>query len=336
MGTVLIVISGLGIFCSIGAFVISLISKCIFSITKNENKLKRTNKTTKTSLIAFCIFLIIFIIVMIVAPKLDPAGWCTHEYSITEQQDASCTNSGHTKKVCSLCNSEIIEIIEPYHLWVEDSVTEATCTTTKQIKKKCTRCEKIECENVGEILNHSWISDSVIEATCSHPKQLINKCSVCGTTETIEDGFAIPHSFGDWTINIYPTADTEGQQTRECMSCKYVENASIPKITYIEVTANNLWNAFNENEVAAEQKYNGKTVQVTGVISDINSADTFISANILLKVDNTYFGCVQCNFDSNNATALANLHKGESVTIEGTCGTISLYNLIIMACKVIE
>ncbi len=298
MGTVLIVISGLGIFFSIGVFVISLVFKFVFLIAKNLDKLKVANKTTKISLIAFGVFLITFIIVMIVAPKLDPVGWCSHEYTVIEQRDATCSNSGFIKKLCSLCNSETTEIIEPQP--------------------------------------HLWVKDRVIEATCSHPKQLINKCSVCGTTETIEEGSAIPHSFGDWSISIDPSADKEGQRTRECTVCKYIEYESLPKITYIEVTANDLWNAFNENEVAAEQKYNGKTVRVTGVISDINSGGTFTSANVLLIVDNTYLGCVQCNFDSENAKVLANLHKGESVTIEGTCGTISIYNLMIRGCKVIE
>ena len=131
--------------------------------------------------------------------------------------------------MCSLCNNEITETIEPYHLWIEDSVIEATCTSQKQIKKKCTRCETIEYEKVGDFLNHSWIEDSVIEATCSHPKQLINKCSMCGTTETIEDGSTIPHSFGDWLVSIDPTTEKEGQQTRKCTVCDYSENKAILK-----------------------------------------------------------------------------------------------------------
>lgn len=111
---------------------------------------------------------------------------------------------------------------------------------------------------------------------------------------------------------------------------------SVNKIAYIEVTANELWNAFDENEIDAEQKYNGKTVRITGIVSDINSADTFTSANVLLAVDNSYFGSVQCNFNSENANALATLNKGQSVTIEGTCRTLSIYNLIIRSCQVIE
>lgn len=111
---------------------------------------------------------------------------------------------------------------------------------------------------------------------------------------------------------------------------------SEPEIEYIEVTANDLWNAFDDNEVAAEEKYNGKPVKVTGVISEINSAGTLTSANILLKADGAFLGCVQCNFNSSNAKALANLQKGQSVTITGTCGKLSITNIMISGCKVVE
>ncbi len=297
MGTALVVISGLGIFFSIGVFVVFLISKIIFSIAKKEEKKKKAGKAVIISAIAFGAFLITFIVTMIVAPKFDPVGWCSHEYNVIEQQASTCTKGGYIKKICPNCNDEVIEYID-------------AC--------------------------HSWTEDRMIAATCSHPKQLVNKFSVCGTTETVEEGSTIPHSFGDWVVSIEPTTEKEGQQERKCSVCQHIENEAIPKISYIEITANDLWNAFDENEINAEQKYNGKTIRVTGIISDINSAETFVNANVLLLVDNSYFGCVQCNFDSKNATVLADLHKGESVTIEGTCGTLSLYNLMVRSCKVIE
>ena len=336
MGTALVVISGLGIFLSVGVFIISFISKIIFSIAKKAEKKNKANKAVIISTVAFGVCLIAFVVTMIVAPKLDPVGWCTHEYNVVEQQDSTCQKSGYIKKVCTLCNDEVIESIDAYHSWFEEIVSEATCTSPKQIKRTCTRCEIIEYEKVGDILNHSWVVDSVIDATCSRPKELINKCSVCGATETVEEGSTIPHAFGSWSVNIEPTFEHEGQRSRTCSACQYVENSNIPAIDYIEVTANELWSAFDENEVKAEQTYNGKKVRITGIISDINSSGAFVDANVLLVVDGSYFGCVQCNFESKNASMLSTLHKGDSVTIEGTCGTLSLYNVMVRNCKVVE
>jgi hypothetical protein len=273
---------------------------------------------------------------MIVGPMIEPTAWCDHEYSVIEQKDATCTETGHTRKHCSLCDDEVVEIIDIYHIWSEVETIEATCSASKQIVNQCSKCGIVETKNEGNPIEHTWIQESILEATCSAPKQITSKCSVCGVSTTFEEGTTTNHSFGEWNVSIVPTVENEGQKTRECSVCKKVENEVIPKITYIAVTANELWNAFSENEVAAEQKYEGKTVRITGVISDINSADTFTSANVLLNVDNSYLGCVQCNFSSKNAEAIANLNKGTSVTIEGTCGKISLFNLMVNACKVIE
>ena len=50
MGTALIIISGLGIFFSIGVFIVSLVSKIIFLIAKKEEKKKKANKVVMISL----------------------------------------------------------------------------------------------------------------------------------------------------------------------------------------------------------------------------------------------------------------------------------------------
>lgn len=103
-------------------------------------------------------------------------------------------------------------------------------------------------------------------------------------------------------------------------------------IEYIEITASDIYAAYQENEIAADQKFKGKLVKITGIASTINSADVLTSANILLKTDNSLLGCVQCNFNSENAPDLANIQKGQAVTIIGTCNGLSFYNVLISAC----
>jgi hypothetical protein len=105
------------------------------------------------------------------------------------------------------------------------------------------------------------------------------------------------------------------------------------EIQYIEVSADDIFSAFEENEIAAEAKYKGKAVKITGIVSEINSKSTLISANILFKVEGSMFGCVQCNFNSENSKALATVEKGQTITIVGTCGELSFYNLMVNACK---
>jgi len=231
--TILIALSALALMGSMAILVALLIMKAIKSFMKKDT-IKLKKPIVISAIIAPC-SLFVIIVSMIVGQSTDPTAWCAHEYTVLEQKDANCTNSGYIKKMCSLCNNEITETIEPYHIWVEDSVIEATCTSQKQIKKKCARCETTEYEKVGDLLNHSWIEDSVIAATCSHPKQLVNKCSMCGTTNTIEEGSTIPHSFGEWIVSIEPTTEKEGQQTRKCTVCDHSENTTILKKSPITI-----------------------------------------------------------------------------------------------------
>lgn len=338
MLSVLIVIFGLGIFASIGASIICTVLSLIHLIRKNRDEAKRGKKRIIISLISLGACMFAFVTILIVGPKLDPVGWCDHEYHIVEAKDSTCTDSGYVKKVCSLCQNEITETIDAGHAWIDESQIEATCSHGQQIVKRCSVCNATKTVETGSPISHIWIEKSVIEATCSTPKLISRECSVCHAEESVEVGSTTPHSFEDWKIVVEATESTEGQKTRECEMCHYTEYASIDKVSYISVTANELWNAFHENEVAAEQKYNGRTVRITGVVIDINSAETFKSANVLLKVDGYggAWGCIQCNFNSKNTQALANLNKGEIVTIEGTCGKIEIYNLMIRGCLVVE
>ena len=130
-------------------------------------------------------------------------------------------------------------------------------------------------------------------------------------------------------VSEQPTAvaDDYPQEVENKAEIDYTE------IDYIEVTANDIFSAFEENEIAAEEKFKGQLVKITGIVSDINSKSTLISANILLKVDGSVFGCVQCNFNSENSKALSTVEKGQNVTIVGTCEGLSLYNVMINACE---
>lgn len=104
--------------------------------------------------------------------------------------------------------------------------------------------------------------------------------------------------------------------------------------TYIEISAHDLFAAFEENEIAAEQQYKGKLVKVTGIVSDINSDGFLSSANVLLDADSpSFIGSVQCNFNSKNQGSLANIEKGQSVTIIGTCDGLSTFNVILNSSK---
>ncbi len=129
------------------------------------------------------------------------------------------------------------------------------------------------------------------------------------------------------------TSDSNANEVPNDNAVVSGENSQAQPV-YIEVSAHDLFAAFEENEIAADKQYKGKLVKVTGIVSDINSEGFLTSANILLDAESSSFlGSVQCNFNSKNQDSLANIEKGQSVTVIGTCGGLSSFNVILSSCK---
>ena len=73
-----------------------------------------------------------------------------------------------------------------------------------------------------------------------------------------------------------------------------------PKITSdtkpnVTVSARKLYKEYNANEIAADEKYKGQIIQVTGIIRDIGN-DIMDNAYVTL-IGDQYFGDIQCYFD---------------------------------------
>ena len=107
-----------------------------------------------------------------------------------------------------------------------------------------------------------------------------------------------------------------------------------PKVTSdsnptVTISASKLYKEYNENEIAADEKYKGKIIEVTGVIRDIGN-DIMDNAYITL-VGNEYFGDIQCYF--NEKSVVAKLSKGKKITVIGSCSGLMI-NVQINNCIV--
>jgi hypothetical protein len=99
----------------------------------------------------------------------------------------------------------------------------------------------------------------------------------------------------------------------------------------IEVSARKLFADYQANEIAADETYNGKVLQVSGTIRDIGN-DLLDNAYISIAGDQ-YFGDVQC-FIADKAV-VAKLRKGSFITVKGECDGL-LMNVILQRAIVIE
>ena len=87
----------------------------------------------------------------------------------------------------------------------------------------------------------------------------------------------------------------------------------------IEISATDLYSAYEANQVAADQKYKGRLLEVTGVITSIGK-DILGSPYIVLgSGDEWEVWGVQCTFSSRYESWLAKLKKGQQVTVTGKC-----------------
>lgn len=81
------------------------------------------------------------------------------------------------------------------------------------------------------------------------------------------------------------------------------------------VTANTIYSEYESNEVAADSKYKGKVIIVTGAIQDIGK-DILDQAYIVIGGQGFLDG-VQCSFAESQNSVIAQLSKGMSVKVKG-------------------
>ena len=85
----------------------------------------------------------------------------------------------------------------------------------------------------------------------------------------------------------------------------------------LNISATELINAYNENEVKADKMYKGKIVEVNGIVDEIDSGISDNAMVILSDGDEFSFDDVICYIDNDNQNKACELNKGENVTIIG-------------------
>ncbi len=97
----------------------------------------------------------------------------------------------------------------------------------------------------------------------------------------------------------------------------------------LKVSATRLYADYDGNEVAADQKYKGKTLLVTGTVDDIGK-DIMDTMYVTLIGDGA-IGQVQCFFAKSHAGELAGLRKGMNLSVKGRCDG-KMMNVMMKGC----
>lgn len=101
----------------------------------------------------------------------------------------------------------------------------------------------------------------------------------------------------------------------------------------LRVSAGELLRAYQENGVAADQRFKRKFLEVTGPVTTIDS-NLIGSGSYVVLGDSSTFTGVQCFFDRSSNSTLARLRKGQVVTIRGV-GNGTAINVLVSDCVVV-
>jgi hypothetical protein len=85
----------------------------------------------------------------------------------------------------------------------------------------------------------------------------------------------------------------------------------------IELSAENLWEEFKDNQVGAEAKYVGKTIIIVGEIKNISTTIIKNLPHLELKVG--FLKDIDCYFNKSDVEQLYDLRRNQKVRIKGKC-----------------
>lgn len=140
--------------------------------------------------------------------------------------------------------------------------------------------------------------------------------------------YIIGSSTGNKDDNTQPAAQQSAKQ-QESQQAKPAEEATI------KVTASQLYDDYEANEVAADAKYKDKKVEISGTISGIGK-DLMDTPYVALVVapNNPVFS-VQCMFRKGDEVQLTALTKGSDLVLKGKVSG-KLGNVLVNDCSLVK
>jgi hypothetical protein len=83
------------------------------------------------------------------------------------------------------------------------------------------------------------------------------------------------------------------------------------------ISADEIYSTFEENETAANEKFLGKVIEVTGIINEIEKTDS--GQLIVLLSCSSPLGGVRCSFETDQDNVSKKVTNGSTCTLKGKC-----------------
>lgn len=144
--------------------------------------------------------------------------------------------------------------------------------------------------------------------------------------------YAIGSSSGGDKTTSANTSSNQAAPAADSASAPAEATPAPTAVPVIDITAANLYKAYDENELAADDKYKGKILRVSGKVGNIDQG-MFDSLYVTLDTGDYNIFSVQCFFEDSERQKLTALKKGGKATIVGRCegwsGNITLKDCTI-------
>lgn len=116
------------------------------------------------------------------------------------------------------------------------------------------------------------------------------------------------------------------------IGCLLLGSLSILANEPIKVTAVNLYKEYDSNEVKADKKYKGQEIEVTGKVADISK--DFLGEIYISISTGAIFSNVMVYFEKSEEDKIAELDKGQNITIVGNGDGMMMGSPIIKKAKI--
>lgn len=188
----------------------------------------------------------------------------------------------------------------------------------------------------ADTCDHEYELVESVEAKCEEDGYEKYRCSLCGYEKT-EEMEALGHEMVD-VRRVEPTYEADGEYVRKCSRCGYEEVEVLEKLEAAEeedevdlnVTYDEIYKAYKENELVADDLYQYNRYRITAKINGMTSDGLFnltggATLTMEKRVGNTrvFF---YAEFEKAQEEALKTIKVGDTITFEGECLSAGMWS----------
>lgn len=151
---------------------------------------------------------------------------------------------------------------------------------------------------------------------------------------------------GVFLVSLVSSPDKDSEKTDVTdltTTTKVVTTTEKEEITtepVIEISAKELINEYQKNEIKANDMFKGKKLRVTGYVAEFSQAEGIVFSDsyyIYIDYGNEYdFNDISCYLNDSSVEKAIDLKKGDKIVIEGNCTGFSFSNVKMSSCDIIS